>query len=130
MEELGLKLWIPTYLDLERVKLTEEDMEEGIIAMFSSEFMAIEIDCYDGEGMTMDDYLAALEEEEIEVEVSVINGITMAIFESEEEDGEGTVLVVGFVTDDGYVVEIYFAYTGAAFGAAAALAAFSIQPIA
>ena len=105
-DEVDCKIWIPNGLD--EVELTDEDVEEGYIGYYSTEEKdaIVSVMYVDVDGMTLEEYKAALEEEE---DVSgltdaVINGLACVGYDQDDQDTSS----VAFATDGGYLLEFTF----------------------
>ena len=106
-EEIGYKVWIPDGFEAE--ELTEEDMEDGDVALYFWEgddgtLYDIYIYTFDADGDDVDSYLEFLLENGEDAEPLVINGEVAGVLVSEEED----TLNYFLLNEDGYFVFFTF----------------------
>ena len=102
-EDAGAKIWIPTTL-LE-CELTDEDKADGCLGYFMTEdeTSAIAVWYMDLEGMSIEDYMAALAEVgATEIEQCTVNGLTCVSYIVTEDD----IACVDYVADNGYILEV------------------------
>ena len=101
-EEISVKIWIPTAL--QQLELADEDKEAGFIGYFTNEDQsaAVAVQYVDVNGMSLEDYQAAVAATEgvTEVEPGTVNGLPAVSY---EYNGNG---VVAFTTEAGYVLEV------------------------
>lgn len=105
-DEVAVKMWMPTAL--QAVELSDEDVENGYIAYFTpeDESAAVAVQYVDVEGMSLDDYAAALPElGATGIEPMTINGLPAIGYDIEESDTSA----LAFATEAGYIFEISFA---------------------
>ncbi len=128
VSDTGLRMWIPDVFS--EVELTEEDVEDGLIAylMPADESAAISVSHAYIEELTVDGYYNLLTETEgvEELEYVVINGIAAVSYKLPEQD----TMTVSFVDDAGYVYEFTFGpASDEGFLSVATLIAASIQTV-
>ena len=126
VSDFGISMWVP--VQLHEVELTEEDVENGYISYLTTddEDVAVAIICADGEGMTLEDYMAYLEstEDVSDVEYGLVNGI-----EAVSYDYDGN-MNLAFITDAGYILEFTFGpMSDEGFATVASIMAASIQTV-
>ena len=126
VSDFGIAMWVP--VQLHEVELTEEDVENGYISYLTTddEDVAVAIICADGEGMTLEDYMAYLEstEDVSDVEYGLVNGI-----EAVSYDYDGN-MNMAFITDAGYILEFTFGpMSDEGFATVASIMAASIQTV-
>lgn len=126
VSDFGIAMWVP--VQLHEVELTEEDVENGYISYLTTddEDVAVAIICADGEGMTLEDYMAYLEstEDVSDVEYGLVNGI-----EAVSYDYDGN-MNLAFITDAGYILEFTFGpMSDEGFATVASIMAASIQTV-
>lgn len=126
VSDFGIAMWVP--VQLHEVELTEEDVENGYISYLTTddEDVAVAIVCADGEGMTLEDYMAYLEstEDVSGVEYGLVNGI-----EAVSYDYDGN-MNMAFITDAGYILEFTFGpMSDEGFATVASIMAASIQTV-
>ena len=103
-DEIAVKLWIPEGLD--PVELTEEDVQAGYIGYFANDEAALAVVYANVDGMSIEDYAAALPEAGAsEIAMLVINGLPAVRYQLAENDS----LNIAFATEAGYVLEITMA---------------------
>ncbi len=124
VSDFGIAMWVP--VQLHEVELTEEDVENGYVSYLTTddEDAAVAIICADGEGMTLEDYMAYLEsaEDVSGVEYGLVNGIEAVSYEYEGN------MNVAFITDAGYILEFTFSpMSDEGFATVASIMAASIQ---
>lgn len=106
-DEIGLKLWVPDFL--EAVELTEDEKENGMIGFFQSEdgsaSVIVEYPDKDAEG-GIEEYEAALKEGEdvISIQYYLINGIECLSYDLMDSDTSG----LAVETEEGDVVNFLF----------------------
>ena len=102
-DEISIKMWMPTVLSA--VELTDEDKEGGYIGyyMTEDESAAISVVYADVDGMSLEDYKAALADNgATEVEDVTANGLPAVTYVLEESD----TACIAFTTEAGYVLEV------------------------
>ena len=101
-DEISIMIWIPDAL--EETELSDEDKEGGYIGYFMTEDQsaAVAVQYVDVNGMTLEDYQAAIAEDEgvTEIEAGTVNGLPALSY---EYDGNG---VIAFATERGYILEV------------------------
>ena len=87
-DEISIMIWIPDAL--EETELSDEDKEGGYIGYFMTEDQsaAVVVQYVDVNGMTLEDYQAAIAEDEgvTEIEAGTVNGLPALSY---EYDGNG-----------------------------------------
>lgn len=124
--ETGLVMWIPSVLH--DVELTEEDVEDGMVAFLSTEEgdAVVSVMYFDLEGATFDDVYQNLsaDADYSDVELLEINGLPAVSLVYGEED----TMIVNFVNDEGGMLQfMFYPQSDEGFAAVAAFMTASIQ---
>lgn len=124
-DEIAVQMWVPDVLV--NMELSEEDVENGYIGYFmtADESAAVGIQYVDVNGMSLEEYAAALPEfGATEIETMIINGLPCISYDLKEND----TTALTFVTEMGYAFEVSFApLSDEGFASTASLIAASIQ---
>ena len=127
-EDLGMTLFVPSVFV--EGELTEEDAADGLLDYYTTEDESAAVGVYYvevGGGLTLEDYAAALEEEGVEADLALINGLGAVVYEDTEADA----VTVVFATEDGNLITVIFApASDEEFSAVALIMMASIQPAA
>ena len=101
-DEISVKIWIPD--TLQAVELSDDDRENGFIGYFADENSAVAVQYVDMNGMSLEEYEAALKEdaEVSEIEAGTVNGLPALSYMLKEKD----VACVAFTTEMGYILEV------------------------
>ena len=105
-DEVAVQMWIPA--SMSAVELTEEDAANGYIAYFldDDETAQIAIVYADVNGMSLEEYAAALPELGAgDVELLIVNGLAAVSYTVAETNS----LSVAFATEAGYILEVTMA---------------------
>ena len=100
-DEIAVKVFIPTGANA--VELTDENKEAGYIGYFTDESGdAIAVQYVDVNGMSLEDYKAALETTEgvTEIETGTVNGLPCISYEY------NSCIICAFTTQKGYILEV------------------------
>ena len=100
-DEIAVKVFIPTGANA--VELTDENKEAGYIGYFTDESGdAIAVQYVDVNGMSLEDYKAALETTEgvTEIETGTVNGLPCVSYEY------NSCIICAFTTQKGYILEV------------------------
>ena len=106
VEQVGVKIWVPSVLQAQ--ELTAEDIEDDCIAYYETAdgTAAFEIDYFDAEGQSLQEYAAAIAEEgATSIEDVVINGLSGISYDYQDDDES----VIAFETEAGKIIEFAFA---------------------
>lgn len=101
-DEIAVKIWIPE--GLPAVELTDEDREAGYIGYFANEEAQMAVMYVDADGMSIEDYMTALEGTEGVESIALlnINGLSGVRYQMPENDS----LNIAFATEAGYILEV------------------------
>ena len=101
-DEISVKIWIPD--TLQAVELSDDDRENGYIGYFADENSAVAVQYVDMNGMSLEEYEAALKEdaEVSEIEAGTVNGLPALSYAIKEKDTG----VLAFTTQKGYILEV------------------------
>lgn len=104
LNQVALQFWVTSVL--QQVEVTDEDAEDGLLAMFADEEgdYGFFVTYFDGEGSTLEEYAKLIEEDGAydEVEFMKINGLDALTFSETDEDCEYG--YIAFLTDAGYIL--------------------------
>ena len=103
-DEISVKIWIPD--TLQAVELSDDDRENGYIGYFADENSAVAVQYVDMNGMSLEEYEAALKEdaEVSEIEAGTVNGLPCITYEFTSD--ADLCQVCSFTTEAGYVLEV------------------------
>ncbi len=125
VEQVGVKIWVPSVLKAQ--ELTAEDIEDDCIAYYETDdgTAAFEIDYFDAEGQSLQEYAASIAEEgAASIEDVVINGLSGISYDYQDDDES----VIAFETEAGKIIEFAFSpMSDEGFASVATLMAASIQ---
>lgn len=101
-DEIAVKIWIPE--GLPAVELTDEDREAGYIGYFANEEAQMAVMYVNADGMSIEDYMTALEGTEGVESIALlnINGLSGVRYQMPENDS----LNIAFATEAGYILEV------------------------
>ncbi len=101
-DEISVKIWIPEVL--QAAELSDEDRENGYIGYFASDDAAVAVQYVNMEGMSLEQYEAALKEEAdvSDIEAGTVNGLPALSYAIKDKDTG----VLAFTTEMGYILEV------------------------
>ncbi len=125
-EDIAVKIWIPDIL--QETELTDEDKENGFIGyyMTADETAAVSVRYVDMNGMSLEEYEAALKDEAdvSGIETGSVNGLEGLSYDIKDKDTS----CIAFTTQKGYILEVACApMSDEGFAAVAAIIISSIQ---
>ena len=101
-DEISVKIWIPD--TLQAVELSDDDRENGYIGYFADENSAVAVQYVDMNGMSLEEYEAALKDDAdvSELEFGTVNGLPALSYMLKEND----TACIAFTTEMGYILEV------------------------